>query len=93
MLRMISHLMSFMIDTSSVGMFQVSLFQLEKMFGKGKDAKEFISELCKGHLAQFICEHSPCCIFMFPKNNPHTIETAAGYSGQVGTPHPQAPGG
>lgn len=27
---------------------QVTLFQLEKMFGKGKDAKDFIAELIKG---------------------------------------------
>ena len=54
-------------------MFQVTLFQLEKMFGKGKDAKEFIDELCKGHLAQFICERSPCCIFMSPQKKPSTL--------------------
>ena len=30
---------------------QVTIFQLEKLFGKGKEAQEFIAELCKGDLA------------------------------------------
>ena len=33
---------------------QVTIFQLEKLFGKGKEAQEFITELCKGALAPII---------------------------------------
>lgn len=29
---------------------EVTVFQLEKMFGKSQEAKEFIAELCRGHL-------------------------------------------
>ncbi|CAL1154720.1 unnamed protein product [Cladocopium goreaui] len=44
----------------------VTLFQLEKMFGKGKDAKEFISELCQGHLVdeRLVCHSSITGLFL-----------------------------
>lgn len=32
---------------------QVSIFQLEKLYGRNKDAKDFIAQLTKGRLALF----------------------------------------
>jgi hypothetical protein len=68
------------------------MFQLEKMFGKSKDSKEFIAELCRGILATTCFQNHlvtsfdseihlfyPVCILH------HRIA-----SGQAGTPHPQA---
>ena len=44
------HIYKFFVDSCFPLCSQVTLLQLEKTYGKGKDAKEFIQELIKGHL-------------------------------------------
>ncbi|CAK8987453.1 unnamed protein product [Durusdinium trenchii] len=69
----------------------VSIFQLEKIYGKSTEAKKFIAELCKGHLdfiGMFSLEginFSPCQSTLVQSRQ------SLCKSGQEGTPHPQAP--
>lgn len=70
---------------------KVSIFQLEKIYGKSTEAKKFIAELCKGHLdfiGMFSLEginFSPCQSTLVQSRQ------SLCKSGQEGTPHPQAP--
>ena len=43
---------------------QVTLFQLEKIYGKSSDAKAFIKELCRGSLAKSSVAKSKHIIYM-----------------------------
>ena len=69
---------------------QVTVLQLEKLYGKSSDAKSFIQEIIKGQLAELcgnMCLNDESwaqskCIDYFGLN--HFL------SGQKGTPHPQA---
>ena len=76
---------------------EVTVFQLEKMFGKSQEAKEFIAELCRGHLDKpkrpcwfvLICDaifHWQCLVAdpIIPPYKSRWI------LGQQGVPHPQA---
>ena len=78
---------------------QVTELQLEKMYGKGSEAKLFIAELIKGYLVvndlildwyaafhQLSPHHSPHLIAL-----PHLCATPANTQGQAGVPHPQVP--
>lgn len=45
-------------------LFEVTRFQLEKMYGKGKEAKAFLDEVLKGALTAHMKCHTRFCIWM-----------------------------
>ena len=76
---------------------EVTVFQLEKIYGKSTEAKAFIQELCKGFLAKTFLRwrYIDLWLFFFIHHDVD-LRCDALYLdhwswGQVGTPHPQAP--
>ena len=65
---------------------QVTLFQLQKIYGKSGEAKAFYPGIDEGCLVRSTCH---CYWIMFSKI-PNNMLIHPSHSGQAGVPHPQA---
>ena len=74
--------------------YEVTLFQLEKIYGKGKQAQEFIAALCKGDLALFDWNRGACVIpLLRAKDQPVAISLVGVSPGHLrATPHATSTG-
>lgn len=69
---------------------KVTIFQLEKIYGKGSEARAFIDELIRGSWAELVgIELVPGLSFWKSQLNGSYI-TVFPILGQAGVPHPQA---